>query len=342
MTRPPALEFAVALALAVAASPSWTPQTSNVRSTLRGVSAVSDQVAWASGSGSTVLRTVDGGATWQKLVVTTDPVDFRDVDAIDAGTAYVLSIGKGAASRIYKTTDAGVTWTAMFLNDDPNVFLDAMTFWDATHGIVIGDSIEGQFCLLTTDDGGRTWTRVPSTSLPAALPNAGAFAASGTNIAVLGTEAWVGTGAAATARVLHTPDRGRTWTVTPTPLIAGPSAGIYSVAFCDARHGVIVGGDYSREQDATDNVAITSDGGATWTLVKDHGLSGFRSVVACEPGAPTTLVAVGPQGSDWSTDAGHSWTPLDGPGFHTFSFSPSGAVGWGAGGRGAIGKFAVR
>src|SRR5882672_10736273 len=96
--------------------PQWTLQTSGVMARLRGVSAVSEQVAWASGSGSTVLRTADGGATWQKLTVTADRVDFRDVDAIDANTAYVLSIGTGPASRIYKTTDAGATWTQQFAN----------------------------------------------------------------------------------------------------------------------------------------------------------------------------------------------------------------------------------
>jgi photosystem II stability/assembly factor-like uncharacterized protein len=100
-------------------TPSWTVQTSGVAGRLRGVSAVNDRVAWASGSGSTVLRTEDGGASWKKLTVTSDRLDFRDIDAIDENTAYVLSIGNGNASRIYKTTDAGATWTLQFRNDDP-------------------------------------------------------------------------------------------------------------------------------------------------------------------------------------------------------------------------------
>src|SRR5262249_37995779 len=122
--------------------PHWTIQSTGVTARLRGVSAVSPQVVWASGSASTVLRTADGGATWSKLTVTKETLDFRDIDAIDAQTAYVLSIGNGAASRIYKTTDAGTTWTLQFRNDDPRVFLDAMSFWDAEHGIVFGDSID--------------------------------------------------------------------------------------------------------------------------------------------------------------------------------------------------------
>jgi len=329
---------AIVLLSPIVFAPTWTVQTSGVMARLRGVSAVSEQVAWSSGSGSTVLRTADGGATWQKLTVTADRVDFRDIDAIDDKTAYVLSIGNGHASRIYKTTDAGMTWTQQFANDDPKAFFDAMTFWDANHGVVMGDSIDAQFCIMTTADGGATWKRVPAPSLPPALQGEGAFAASGTNIAVLGTrEAWIGTGAAAKARVLHTTDQGRSWTVADTPLAAGQSSGIFSIAFRDAQHGIVVGGDYSKEKDAVDNAAMTTDGGRTWKLVR--GLSGFRSVVAYVPGAArTAIVAIGPAGSDYSNDDGVTWTPIEGPGFDTFSFVPKQPIGWGSGNRGAIGK----
>jgi photosystem II stability/assembly factor-like uncharacterized protein len=117
---------------------------------------------WASGSGSTVLRTADGGATWQKLTVTPDAVDFRDIDAIDARTAYVLSIGNGPTSRIYKTNDAGVTWTLQFKNEDPKAFFDAMSFWDASPAIVIGYSIAARFCVPTTQNGNKNWVRDPA------------------------------------------------------------------------------------------------------------------------------------------------------------------------------------
>jgi photosystem II stability/assembly factor-like uncharacterized protein len=328
------------------AAPQWALQTSGVQSRLRGVSAVSDRVAWASGADSTVLRTIDGGAIWKKLTVTADALDFRDIDAIEDHTAYVLSIGNGPASRIYKTTDAGATWKLQFKNDDPKAFYDAMSFWDTNHGVVIGDSIDGQFCIMTTENGGRTWVRVAANDLPAALENEGAFAASGTNIALFGkSHAWIGTGAGAKARVLRTTDRGRTWKIAETPLIAGASAGIFSVAFRDAKHGVIVGGDYRKENEAVDNLAVTSDGGVTWSLVK--GLSGFRSVVAYVPSAKSsmhtrtiigTLVAVGPSGTDYSTDDGRTWTALAGLGFDTLSFAPGQPIAFAAGARGSIGN----
>jgi len=329
------------LMLATLAAPTWTIQTSGVTARLRGVSAASDRVVWASGSMNTLLRSEDGGATWRRLPnPTTDRLDFRDIDAVSDTTAYALSIGKGTLSRIYKTTDAGATWALRFANADPEAFFDAMAFWDADHGIAVSDSVKGMFVIVITSDGGRTWTRVPADRLPPALPNEGAFAASGTNVAVFGADlVWFGTGAADRARVLRSSDRGATWQIAETPLHAGPSAGIYSVAFRDAQHGVIVGGDYSKESEAGENAAVTSDGGKTWTLVKDRGLRGFRSVVQHVPGSRASFLAIGPLGSDFSIDDGRTWSAVEGPGFDTFSFAPGKTVGWGAGNRGAIGRY---
>ena len=330
------MRFLLAFTLMMFAAPHWTMQTSGVSVRLRGVSAINEQVAWASGAGATVLRTSDGGTTWQKLHVTDEALDFRDVDAVNEQTAYILSIGNGPASRIYKTTDAGKTWQLQFKNEDPKAFLDAMTFWDANHGIVFGDSVDLQFYILTTADGGHTWSRVPTTNLLPAQGNEGAFAASGTNIAVVGkTHAWIGTGAATKSRVLRTSDNGRTWQVADTPLASAGSAGIFSIAFRDEVHGVVAGGDYQKEQEAVDNLAVTNDGGVTWTLVK--GLSGFRSVVAYVPGTKM-LVALGPSGGDYSADDGRTWTAITGPGFDTLSFAPGKPIGWAAGEKGKLAR----
>ena len=307
----------VTLLAIAAAAPMWTEQTSGVTARLRGVSAVSDRVAWASGSGGTIVRTSDGGATWQRLTIPgAEKLDFRDVDAVSADVAYVLSIGSGDSSRIYKTIDAGKTWTLQFTNTDPKAFFDAMAFFDANRGIAFSDSVDGQLVILRTENGGAAWTRVPTAGLPPALDNEGAFAASGTNVAVIGRDrVWIGT---SVSRVLRSTDGGRTWSAATTPVATGSAAGIFSIAFRDTSHGIVVGGDYRKESEAVDNAAITSDGGKTWTAVK--GLSGFRSVVTYLPGAATTLVAIGPQGADLSTDDGRTWSPLAGAtGLHTFA-----------------------
>src|SRR6185503_15276030 len=141
---------------------------------LRGVSAVSSRVAWASGAQGTVLRTTDGGRSWQRVAVPdAEKLDFRDVDAISERVAYALSIGSGESSRIYKTVDGGRRWELQFANKDPGVFLDAMAFWDPGRGIAFSDSVDGRLVILTTVDGGRAWQRVPAEALPPALPGEG-------------------------------------------------------------------------------------------------------------------------------------------------------------------------
>lgn len=328
----------VCACMTVSGGPHWEPQTSGVTARLRGVSAASERVVWASGANGTILRTADGGVSWQKRTIPESAkLDFRDIDAIDGRTAYALSIGSGPASRIYKTTDAGEHWTLQFTNDDPKAFFDAMTFRDASNGLAISDSVDGRFVAIQTRDGGAHWTHIPADAFPAALPNEGAFAGSGTNIAVSGsTLAWIGTGAAATARVLRTEDGGRTWKASATPLTASASAGIFSIAFRDPRHGLVAGGDYRKEKDPTGVAAVTADGGVTWTAVT--GLGGFRSAVAHVPGSQSSWIAVGPSGADLTDDDGATWTPIEGAGFHAFSFPPTSRIGWGAGEGGRISK----
>jgi photosystem II stability/assembly factor-like uncharacterized protein len=316
------------------APPSWTLQMSGVTARLRGVSASSENVVWASGADGTVIRTEDGGVTWRRHVIPdTDKLDFRDIDAVDDRTAYVLSIGPGEASRIYKSSDAGKSWTLQFRNEDPKAFYDAMAFRDGRRGFAFADSVDGSFVVLQTNDGGRTWGRVPVAALPPALPGEGAYAASGTNIAVRGELVWIATTA---ARVLRSADGGRSWTVSRTTLATGPSAGIFSIAFRDDLHGVVVGGDFKKEAEAIDNAAITDAGGGSWTAVA--GLSGYRSAAAYVPALNRTLVAVGPSGADVSADDGRRWTPLAGPGFHAIAFAPKSRVGWAVGENGAIGR----
>lgn len=314
----------------------WVSQSTGLTTRLRGVSAVTDKVAWTSGAQGAVLRTVDGGHTWQRLkIAAAESLDFRDIDAFNDRVAYTLSIGPGEASRIYKTTDGGSRWNLQFINRDLKAFFDAMAFWNEDRGIALSDSVESRFVFLMTNDGGRRWAHARAEGLPPALPNEGFFAASGTNVAVFGTDhVWAGTTA---GRVLRSTDRGRTWNVSTTPVGTGSSAGIFSIAFRDANHGIVVGGDYKKETEAVDNAAVTSDGGATWTLVT--GLSGFRSAVAYIPGAKTpSLLAVGPQGADYSNDDGHTWTRVDGPGFDTVSFASGGTIGWAAGALGRVAR----
>jgi photosystem II stability/assembly factor-like uncharacterized protein len=338
MTRTPFLVGALAFSAWMAGPAQWTPQISPTRERLRGVSAVSATVAWASGNKGTALRTTDGGTSWLSVAPpAAQDLDFRDIEAFDARTAYVLSIGPGDRSRIYRTTDGGARWALVFTNGDPRAFYDAIAFWDRTHGLAFGDPVDGRFTIVRTDDG-VTWTPVGREGMPEALPGEGAFAASGTCLVTGGTtRAWFATGGAARTRVFRSADRGSTWQVADTPLVAGTaSAGAFSLAFADEQHGMVVGGDYRREGEPSDNLAITGDGGRTWTTGKTR-LRAFRSAVAAWPrGKGRAWIAAGPAGADWSDDGGQTWAPVEGEGFHALSVARRGAAAWAVGEQGRI------
>jgi len=332
-----ALMFPISLPTATA---HWEKQSSATTVRLRGVSAVNAQVAWASGQGGTYTRTIDGGRTWHSAVVPgAEALDFRDVDAFDASTAYLLAIGEGDKSRIYKTTDGGASWTMQFKNENPAAFFDAMAFWDRDHGIAMSDPVEGRFFVITTADGGRTWTPSPAAGMPKALEGEGGFAASGTCITVQGKDnVWFGTGGPNGARVFRSSDRGRTWGVATAPLASGKAAGIFSLTFWNQRNGVAVGGDYTKERDGAGNVATTNDGGRTWKGVDVSRPPGYRSAVVRGPGASRIeLIAVGPSGTDYSLDGGRSWRPIGGEGFHAVGFAA--AAGWAVGENGTIARY---
>jgi photosystem II stability/assembly factor-like uncharacterized protein len=310
-------------------SPVWgqTPQNSGVNVQLRGISAVSDKVAWSSGAKGTVLRTIDGGATWERLeIVGAEALDFRDIQAFDQNTAFVLSIGPGDQSRIYKTGDGGKIWQRQFTNSDPKAFYDCFAFWDSTHGIAVSDSVDGKFPLIATTDG-MNWNPLTVKKMPAALPSEGAFAASGTCIATFGkNEVWFGTGGPA-ARVFHSADRGQTWTVAETPIIHGAaSQGIFSLAFWTAKDGMAVGGDYKEPTKNEGIAAITHDGGKTWKLTPKQP-KGYRSAVAL--GTAQSLIAVGTSGVDVSPDSGNSWNPMIAEDLNAISLA--GSSGWAVG-----------
>jgi photosystem II stability/assembly factor-like uncharacterized protein len=274
-------------------------QTSHTTENLRGVSAVSRQVAWASGTHGTYLRTTDGGQTWiPGQVPDATALDFRAVVAFSANEAFLMSAGPGDQSRIYHTSDAGQHWQLQFTNPNPKGFFDSMVFSDPKRGIVLGDPIPDEkgkpkFELLTTEDG-ESWHAIPPSQLPEALEGEGAFAASNSCIALVeerrssaasasegaasDPNIWFATGGKA-ARVFHSRDHGKSWEAFNTPILHGlESAGVFSIAFRDARHGVIAGGDYKHPDDDGPNLAFTADGGETWTLSDLHPQAYFSAV----------------------------------------------------------------
>lgn len=326
--------IAFAALAALASAQSWTPQHSVATVNLRGVSAYSGKIAWASGAKGTFLRTTDGGATWEVGAVPgAADLDFRGIQAIDEDTAFLVSAGTGELSRIYKTTDAGKTWHLLQINPAPKGFWDAIAMWDPKHGIVIGDPVQGRFAIWTTTDG-ENWHQEKG---PQAQTNEGAFAASNGSVFVRGShEAWFGSGGVGGSRVFHSDDDGKSWTAAKTPVRNDSAeAGIFGLAFSNAQHGIAVGGDFSKPFETRANLAVTQDGGKTWASQSTIPL-GYRSAVVYVP-ERKLWIAAGTSGSDVSTDDGKTWMQFDGVAYNAMSFI--GGSGWAVGPNGALAKF---
>lgn len=328
------LVLAFFLSADVPAHAQWQIERSGSTASLRGIHAVSANIAWASGTNGTVLRTLDGGQSWQPCGVPAgaDKLDFRSVWAWDGDHAMAMSSGPGSESRLYSTHDGCRTWSLVFTNPDADGFWDALQFDSTRFGVVLGDPVHGSFAMFVTYDGGGQWTRQNNPCLRAMEPKQGAFAASNQSLAVVpiqdanspqrtaaNHQIWFGASGGwlygfelaplelIAATEGNSADNGCTHSQ-PLPLGAKESAGIFALAFHDDTYGVAVGGDYAQPQSGTNTAAFTTDG-IHWH-VAHHPPAGYRSTVAWNV-TDASWIAAGPNGSDISRDNGNTWQPLD-------------------------------
>lgn len=319
----------------------WSVQTSGLDTNLRGVSVVHSShtphsvVVWACGSNGVILRSNDAGKTWKQLhVAGGETLDFRGIVAFGDGTAYAMSIGGGEQSRIYKTTDAGETWKLEYSDKRGAFFLDDLACISKTNCFALSDPVDGKFLLVSTEDG-EHWKELPRDNMPAAIAGEGVFAAGNSTLAIYGRrEMYFATGGGRAARVFHSPDLGRTWTVSETPVASGnASSGIFSIA----RNGktvAVVGGDYKDVNRAEAAAAVSTDDGATWKLASRQP-GGFRSAVAFADGG--TMIAAGPSGEDASHDGGATWTQTDSLNLNAVAVLSAREI-WGVGPKGTIAR----
>ena len=301
---------------APAQGPTLTDQQSNTTVRLFAVSPVNSRIVWAAGNLGTYVVTTDGGEHWRAAQVPgAEALPFRDVQAVNARIAYLLSIGSGSDSRIYKTVNGGQTWNLEFQSQDPNAFYDCFDFWSPKRGLTFSDASGGRFPVIKTTDG-ETWQDIGD-RLPTPQAGEAAFASSGTCVATQGERfAWIGTGGAARARILATTDAGATWNayLIPAGFTQGtPVSGIASVAFRDRFHGILGGGDVVASTTPQVNVARSQDGGVTWALTTPTPFTGAVYGLSYVPHRfKQTVVATGPGGAAWTPNEGDTWSLLPG------------------------------
>jgi photosystem II stability/assembly factor-like uncharacterized protein len=314
-----------------------TIDTLSFASSIRALEVVNEKTVWWAGSNGLVGHTKNGGKSWETdtLSYQGEPLHFRAI-SVTPSAVFVLSIESPAL--LFKSGNQGQDWELVYQEDHPSAFYDAMQFWNPQEGIAMGDPTDGCISIIITRDGGDSWQKLPCGQLPAAAEGEAAFAASNSNIALHDDHAWVVTGGAK-ARVLHSSDKGKTWSITQSPIKeGGQMTGIYSVDFWDAERGIIFGGDWNDKNNNHQNKAITSDGGKSWQLMADGSGAGYRSSVKFFPqGNGEAILAVGIPGISISKDNGLSWQDLTPDSWYAASFVPNKNTCW-LSGSGKIGK----
>ncbi|MCH7402627.1 YCF48-related protein [Belliella kenyensis] len=300
---------------------------------IRGLSALTSEIIWASGTKGTWLLTTDGGRNWATgIIAGLDTVDFRDIEALSASTAIAISAGQPAL--VCKTTDGGATWEIKY-EGPKEAFLDGMSFYSDKKGFIIGDPIDGKWMVLETQDAGESWTWLDTS--PKAEDGEGSFAASGSTI--IAQESYVlFCSGGSQSKTYHSENGGRKWIIKNTPIIQGqPSQGIFSLSRLNDQNVIGVGGDYLQPDLAESNVIIANLLSEKWALPSGDLPTGYRSGVAYFP-RYHWAIAVGPNGSDYSNDGGASWARFSDEGFHAVVMDKAQGTVWASGSDGKIGK----
>lgn len=306
---------------------------------IRGLSVVSDSVAWVSGSNGFIGKTTDGGKVWKwTKPAGYEKLDFRDIEAFDENNAVIVNAGSPA--YILRTSDGGKNWIETYKNLDSAIFLDGMDFWDPNKGIVFGDPIKNYMQLLTTGDGGHSWKNASSALQMELATGEAAFAASGTSIKTLeGGKVWIATGG--TKSNIYTSDNyGANWRKYDCPILqGGNSTGAFSIDFYDANQGIVVGGDYQKDKENKNNVLLTSDGGKSWQTPY-RPVFGFRSGVVWLDAK--NCFATGTSGTDVSRNGGDTWYHLSDESFNVIKKAKKGTLILLAGNKGLIYSMKVK
>ncbi|MBX2874286.1 MAG: oxidoreductase [Saprospiraceae bacterium] len=304
---------------------------------IRALEVVDDSTIWWAGSGGKYGYSIDAGQTWVVDSIQWDTLQphFRSI-AVTNEAVFLLSIASPAL--LFRSVDQGKEWELVYQENHPGAFYDAMAFWNDREGLAMGDPTDGCLSVIRTLDGGQTWEKLSCDQLPPAEEGEAAFAASNSNIALFGEQAWIVSGGKR-ARVFHSPDRGESWSVVDSPIAEGEQmTGIFSVDFYDAEMGIIFGGDWNDKAINSQNKALSTDGGKTWKALLDGAGPGYQSCVKFLPYSDAkAILTCGIPGIHYSSDQGQSWSKLSEDSWYTLGFGSSWQTTWLAG-NGKVGK----
>jgi len=264
----------------------WEFMETGILSDLCAIHAISGDVVWASGLNATVIRTNDGGNTWDVMSEGLDSLHYPVLEAIDASTVLVAGYapaGANPAVKIFKTANGGQNWSNVY--SSPGGKIHNITMFDAFRGIAVGDPLNGEWTILKTEDGGAGWVQMPGAPLQ-----------SGSETGYPGSVCWEdslkGWFGSSESRIYHTADGGETWTV------INQTTGIVHVQHL-AHSGsgmLLIAGDGL--------LARSVDDGASWQVIPKPG---YASLDFIRYHDGILWAADAGTGLSFSNDNGDSW-----------------------------------
>jgi photosystem II stability/assembly factor-like uncharacterized protein len=300
---------------------------------IRAMSVPSEKVIWASGSKGMVAKSTNEGLSFEWMQVKGyEKRDFRALHAWNDQEAIIVAVA--APAIILKTLDGGASWNQVYENADTSMFLDALNFSDEKHGTVIGDPIDGRLFILTTNNKGATWDKMPNDFFKSDLKNGEAFfASSNSNLIHIGKALLFVTGGLSS----------RIWIngmAEAMPLLQGTSStGANSIAVSpNGKMIVIVGGDFANDKLANQNIVglqkSLSKKQLNWDLLSLANPNGYKSSVEFIDN--NRIITCGTSGVDFSNNKGVSWEKISDTSFHIVKKHPSKRGAYLAGGGGRI------
>jgi hypothetical protein len=258
-----------------------------------------------------LMATQDAGRTWYELTPPGLPhrVALEHPDFLSPSTGWVVASDcAGGHAALYGTSDGGRTWATTNLgpqtcNEGARIVPD---FVDPAHGWLVHVEPTAPFAVLErTTDGGRTWRRVGPRMRGA--PERVAFTST--------TTGWMSGAQDGQAVLARSTDGGRTWSevaLPPPPKTVTAGTPYPDVPTTLGDGSLVEPVTYRRPNGATVVFDRSTDGGATWSVVRtwtgDAGhrdpLWGGLPVVIAGPDA--FWIAPGP-GATVVRSAGTAW-----------------------------------
>lgn len=268
-----------------------------------------------------VLRTQDGGLTWQKALLVVDDGVYSDpilqIQAIDGQLAWALVLActptsqpvgtYGCPAEVRRTSDGGHTWTTQ-----TSGYIDAIRFATPHRGWLTSVNPDGSFDIKVTDDGGMTWlNRLHTTSGEVV----GLDAANAQTAWVMTRNGGYCTATTCTNyELFRTTDGGSTWSSlgNPKPSTGACGSGqLVGPLFASATEGWLAENTGAGGVKVTTGVLHSEDGGRSWRCLSS--LSNTYLVSAADPlhlWVTSNNVDSGATTIYSSDDGGASWRAL--------------------------------